>query len=149
MAYTAMNTNYHECNDKIRQLEDELRSQKMRFDFVCQASDDGLWNIEMGPDETIQVNTPFWWSNQFRNLLGYQDEGDFPNVLGSWSNLLHPDDRQRILNTFDAHLADRTGRTPFAVEYRLKCRDGVHRWFRTKCSTQRDMRGSPLRMPGA
>lgn len=142
-----MNTNYHECNDKIRQLEDELRHQKMRFDFVCQVSD-GLWNIEIDPDETIQVDTPFWWSDQFRNLLGYQDEHDFPNVLGSWSNLLHPDDRQRILKTFGAHLADRTGCTPYAVEYRLECKDGVYRWFRSKGETQRDMNGNPLRAAG-
>ena len=145
----AVDIDTFECGDRIRRLEDELLHQRMRFELMCRASDGGLWSMEIDPGHTLHVNTPFWWSNQFRNLLGYQDEGDFPNVMGSWSNLLHPDDKQRILNTFGAHLADPTGRTPFTVEYRLKCRDGVHRWFRTKCSTQRDTRGNPLRAAGA
>ncbi|WP_236438666.1 PAS domain-containing protein [Pseudomonas syringae] len=72
----------------------------------------------------------FWWSQQLRNLLGFNDERDFPNVLASWASRLHPDDKERSLNAFGAHLNDRSGKTPFDIEYRMKMKGGEYRWFR-------------------
>ena len=137
-----------ERDERIHQLEDELIRKQMRFDLVRQASGEGLWDIEIDTNDPTGLNNSLWWSDQFRKLLGYRDESDFPNVLDSWSNLLHPEDKRRILAAFGAHLADRTGHTPYDVEYRLKCRDGVYRWFLARGETQRDTSGNPLRVAG-
>ena len=51
-------------------------------------------------------DTPFWWADNFRRMLGYESEIDFPNRLDSWSNLLHPD------HAFSRHLMDFSGNTP-------------------------------------
>jgi hypothetical protein len=32
------------------------------------------------------------WSAEFRRLCGYRTEAEFPNVVQSWSDRLHPDE---------------------------------------------------------
>ena len=49
------------------------------------------------------------WSDEFRRMLGYHDIDDFPDVLESWSSLLHPDDRERVLREFNETISDYTG----------------------------------------
>ncbi|MDR0496121.1 MAG: PAS domain-containing protein, partial [Treponema sp.] len=89
------------------------------------------------------------WSKEFRHMLGFTDEADFPNVLSSWSNRLHSDDRERTLNAFAAHMTDRSGKTPYDLEYRLMLKNGEYRHFRAFGTTMRDSSGIPLRVAGA
>ena len=84
-----------------------------------------------------------------RTLLGYRNERDFPNVLSSWANLLHPEDADKTIAAFGAHMNDRTGCTPYDVTYRLKCKDGLYRWSRAAGQTLRDASGAPLRGAGS
>ncbi|XLM21977.1 methyl-accepting chemotaxis protein, partial [Chromobacterium piscinae] len=91
----------------------------------------------------------FWWSPQFRRLLGFDSEQEFPDVLESWSNRLHPEDKQAVLNAFAAHLSDRSGQTPYDLEYRLQCKNGEYHWFRARGQTRRAPDGTPLRVVGA
>jgi PAS domain S-box-containing protein len=91
----------------------------------------------------------FWWSQQFRHLLGYQDERDFPNVLNSWSDSLHPEDKQAALNAFSNHVNDYTGNTPFDLEYRLRRKDGSYRWFKAVGTTVRESDGTPIVVAGS
>jgi diguanylate cyclase (GGDEF)-like protein/PAS domain S-box-containing protein len=120
-----------------------------RFDLVRGATNDGLWDMEANPADPVSPDNPFWWSDQFRRLLGFSDETDFPNVLGSWSARLHPDDAAPTLAAFAAHITDRSGRTPYDVTYRLQCRNGEYRWFSAHGKTTRAADGSPLRVAGS
>ncbi|MBA1195489.1 PAS domain-containing protein, partial [Pseudomonas entomophila] len=74
---------------------------------------------------------------------------EFPDVLDSWASRLHPQDKEASLVAFAAHLNDRTGKTPFDIEYRLKMKSGEYRWFRARGQTRRDAQGLPLRVVGA
>jgi PAS domain S-box-containing protein len=47
------------------------------------------------------------------------------------------------------HLNDRTGRTPYNIEYRLQLKNGEYRWFIATGATTRDRSGVPLRVAGA
>lgn len=135
--------------DKLLVLAAALEDLQTRFDLVRRATDDGLWDGEVNRDDPANEANPFWWSDQFRKLLGYRSEADFPNELGSWMRLLHPEDKERALGCFGAHLGDRSGRTPYDVTYRLKCRDGQYRWFRARGETLRSAEGLPLRVAGS
>jgi diguanylate cyclase (GGDEF)-like protein/PAS domain S-box-containing protein len=130
-----------------------LRAQharlQVRFDLIRQGTSDGLWDMETTGASVTDPGNPFWWSDQFRRLLGYNDESDFPNVLGSWSSRLHPEDRERTLAAFKAHIDDRSGKTPYDLTYRLRCRNGEYRWFRALGHTQRAADGRALRCAGA
>lgn len=140
-------------NAGIRHALNKLRAQhqrlQARFDLIRQGTSDGLWDMEVTNADVTAADNPFWWSDQFRRLLGFRDEIDFPNVLGSWSDLLHPDDRERTLQAFRAHIEDLTGGTPYDISYRLRCRNGQFRWFRALGHTQRSPDGRALRCAGA
>lgn len=122
---------------------------KARFDLIRQATSDGLWDMETNRSNQTDADNPFWWSDQFRRLLGFRDEQDFPNVLGSWASLLHPEDLGPTLAAFDAHINDRSGNTPYDVTYRLRCRNGDYRWFRASGKTLRASDGTALRVAGS
>src|SRR4051794_5105190 len=94
-------------------------------------------------------DNPVHWSREVRQMLDFRDERDFPEVLGSWVSRLHPDDAQRTVNAFLAHLNDRTGRTPYDLEYRLQLKNGEYRWFAATGATSRDGSGAPPRVAGA
>jgi PAS domain S-box-containing protein len=120
-----------------------------RFDLLNRATSDGLWDMEVVAGDPVNPNNAFWWSDQFRHLLGYTNEADFPNVLDSWASRLHPDDLDRTLAAFGAHLTDRTGVTPYDITYRLSMKTGEYRWFRARGATERDGAGVPLRVAGS
>jgi len=80
--------------------------------------------------------------------LGYSNEAEFPNVLNSWSDKLHPEDKEKTLNAFAAHIIDRTGKTPFDVQYRLLKKSGEYGWFKAFGETIRDAEGYAIRVAG-
>ncbi|CAB3803356.1 bifunctional diguanylate cyclase/phosphodiesterase [Pararobbsia alpina] len=130
-------------------LREENERLKARFDLIRQATSDGLWDMETNQSNQTDADNPFWWSDQFRRLLGFCNEQDFPNVLGSWASRLHPEDLAPTLAAFDAHINDRSGRTPYDVTYRLQRRNGDYRWFRASGKTLRAADGTALRVAGS
>ena len=127
----------------------ETQTLQTRFELVNQASSDGLWDMSVIAGDPINPSNEFWWSDQFRKMLGYQGEADFPNVLDSWASKLHPEDKEQVLQAFGAHLTDYTARTPYDIEYRLLTKGRGYRWFRARGTTLRDPKGMPLRVAGS
>nr|WP_168581482.1 methyl-accepting chemotaxis protein [Gephyromycinifex aptenodytis] len=120
-----------------------------RFDLMVKASDIGLWDMSVEAGDPVNPNNEFWWSQEFRHMIGFTDERDFPNVLDSWASRLHPEDSERTLTAFANHLNDYSGRTPYDLEYRLQLKNGDYKWFRASGATLRDSKGMPLRVAGA
>ena len=131
-----------------RTHEESLRQVTDRFELASSMLSDGLWDMTVTGGDPVNPKNAFWWSDQFRRLLGFENENDFPNVLDSWASRLHPEDKERALNAFAAHLNDHSGRTPFNLEYRLQCKNGEYRWFWAGGQTRRDAKGVPLRVVG-
>ncbi|QEY63084.1 PAS domain-containing protein [Metapseudomonas lalkuanensis] len=144
-----------QLQQKVERLTDSLREHAeiiqgdSRFVLIEQAISEGLWDMEVAGSGPFNSSNTGWFSNQFRKLLGYRDEQEFPNQLGSWTNRLHLEDSQRVLNVLSRHLNDHTARRPFDLEYRLATKSGEYRWYRTRGAVLRDERGTPLRMAGS
>ena len=83
------------------------------------------------------------WSDDLRKMVGYKDVTDFPDRLESWSDLLHPDDYDRVMREIVPVLRDVTGNTIFDQEYRLKTKDRGYRWFRATGDVSRREDGTP------
>jgi PAS domain-containing protein len=120
-----------------------------RFDISREMLHDGLWDIEVVAGDPANPKNTIWWSSQMRRLLGCNTVEEFPNTLESWTSRLHPDDSARAIAAFVAHVDDRSGKTPFDVDYRLKHKNGTYRWFRGRGQTRRAPDGAPQRVVGA
>ena len=88
------------------------------------------------------------WSHAFRQILGYHDALDFPNQLDAWLELLHPEDKDRVMTLLLETVADKTNTTKFSVEYRLKLQNGPYQWFRASAEVIRRLDGTASRITG-
>jgi len=127
----------------------EMNLQLAKLNLVVKASKIGLWDMEVVKDDPINPNNTFMWSNEFRHMLGFTNEADFPNILSSWSSRLHPDDKAKTRDAFEKHLMDTTGNTPYDMECRLQKKSGEYAYYRVSGITIRDDEGTALRVVGA
>ncbi len=111
----------------------------------------GLWDAVLHAGDPMHAKSQWHWSDEFRRLLGFAhgDLAGFPNVVGSWSDRLHPDDIKPTFDAFSACLNDRSGKTGYDVSYRLKIKDGSYRWFRAVGGVSRNTSGQAERACGA
>jgi diguanylate cyclase (GGDEF)-like protein/PAS domain S-box-containing protein len=94
--------------------------------------------------EGLGTESAVYISPQIADLVGYTAAewvGD-PNFFG---NLLHPDDRERVLAAFTA---THQGGAPFDGEYRLRARDGRTVWIHDAAVLVHDEAGAPLYVQG-
>jgi PAS domain S-box-containing protein len=130
-------------------LEDENARLRTRLTLLCEATSDGLWDMELGPRKLMDPANTFLWSEQVRRLIRCGADGVMPSGLAHWLELLHPDDVAPTVAAFTAHILDRSGATPYDVTYRVRCGDGEMRWFRALGRAQRDAGGRAVRVAGA
>ena len=105
----------------------------------------GMWGMEFD-EEGNMVSVE--WSPEFRRMIGYTDENDFPNKLESWSDLLHPDCKDRVIKAFNDAINDYSGEKNYDVEYRLKTKSGEWRWYHAIGRLLRRDDGTPLSYVG-
>ena len=120
-----------------------------RFVLAREMLSEGIWDLAVVAGDPVNPANAFWWSPELRRLLGFETEAEFPNVLKSWASRLHPDDADATLAAFIAHLSDKSGMTPYDVEFRLRCKDETYRCFRARGQTRRAADGTPLHAVGA
>jgi two-component system, sensor histidine kinase and response regulator len=149
VAYIFDMTEMFQREMQLERARELIELQLAKLNLVVHATKIGLWDIEVVQDDPINPNNTFLWSDEFRHMLGYTDENDFPNLLSSWSNLLHPDDKEASLNVFAKHILDKTGKTPYDVEYRLLRKTGEYAYYRASGESIRDKNGNAIRVAGA
>jgi len=118
--------------------EDALRASENRFKEVERAVNDGIWERNLGT-RTAYIS-PRW-----KAILGYTD-AELPNPDAAFFDHIHPDDRDAVDEAIRCHLEEKTR---FVIEFRLRHKDGSHRWVRSRGEAIRDASGRPLRMVGA
>ena len=134
---------------RIAELEMKLDAVQERSNLLDEACGIGLWEAVLHNGDALHAQSRWTWSAEFRRLVGYTDVESFPNVVQSWSDKLHPDDVAPTFAAFGKHLEDKTGRSRYSVNYRLKMFDGSYQWFRATggCAHQPD--GTTIRACGS
>ena len=123
----------------------QLQNEAASLDTIHEMLGSGKWTMDFDESGAMtRVN----WSDEFRRMLGYRGQEDFPNVLESWSDLLHPDDKKRVLKEFNETIADYSGKRTYDVEYRLLTKNGGYRWYRAVGKPTRRPDGSPITYVG-
>ncbi|PLX99539.1 MAG: hypothetical protein C0622_10220 [Desulfuromonas sp.] len=120
--------------------EKKVKLGEERLRMVLEGSQQGFWdwNIETGE---VQRN------DRWAQILGYATIEEFEDTVDTWTDLIHPDDREAAWKSIRAHLE---GQAPFhRIEYRMLAKEGGYRWILDHAKiVQRDEEGKPLRMSG-
>ena len=82
----------HEAGRQIWVMSVQVNWDHVNLTLLNEAIYSGFWYFDCDENSEI-VNAN--WSHEFRKMLGYHDTLDFPNKLESWSDLLHPQDKER------------------------------------------------------
>ena len=130
--------------ERARMLELLEREQTSLY-ILHEMLHSGMWTMDFNEHGEM---TDVFWSDEFRRMLGYESEEDFPNVLESWSNLLLEDDRERVLKEYNDTILDYTGQKTYDVEYQLLTKDRGWRWFHAVGRPSRREDGSPITYVG-
>jgi len=112
------------------------------LDIINDIIGSGLWYMEF--DESGNMNRCVW-SDAFRKMLGFNDINDFPDKLESWSDRLHPEDRDEILEAYWNCVA---GKGDYDVQYRLLKKNNKYTWYRTVGKVVRYTNGKPRLFAG-
>lgn len=115
-----------------------------RHDAIDSILDEGSWSMNVLNGDMANPENPFWYSEQFRRLLGYRDENDFPNSPDTYSKLIHDEDRKMVTEKIYSHVVRSSGREPLKVEFRIRHANGEYRWFRMTVTAVYDHSGKPI-----
>lgn len=124
-----------EITEALEQNKALAARAQENLDMVNAIIGSGLWYMEF--DESGEM-THVFWSQEFRRMLGFVDSADFPDLLESWSDRLHPDDKDATMEAFWNCVA---GKGEYDVKHRLMRQDGEYEWFHTVGRTARYANG--------
>jgi PAS domain S-box-containing protein len=95
---------------------------------------------------TAQPSAPFgriWVTEQIERISGFPSS-KFIEDKHFWESRIHPDDRKKVLKTFETISHGGT----VAVEYRWQCADDSYRWFVSQAVLIKDEQGNPKEIIG-
>jgi PAS domain S-box-containing protein len=122
-----------------KRVEESLRESEERFELAVRGTDAGIWDWDLR-------NNQVYFSPRWKSMLGF-GEDEIQDHFAEWESRLHPDDRERALDTIRDYLDDRTAE--YELEHRLRHRDGTYRWILARGAKVRDAQGRPYRMVGS
>jgi PAS domain S-box-containing protein len=120
----------------VKLAEEALRESEQRWRNLTEALPQLVWSAR--PDGACD-----YFSTQWTEHTGVPES----DLLGwRWMETLHPDDREPTRRLWTESVA---GRGPYDVEYRVRRRDGVYRWFKTRGVPIRDGEGKIVKWFGS
>lgn len=123
---------------ELKLAHEKLRRMSERLKLAIEGTGQGIW------DWHIPSNT-YVFSGGLGAILAGED--DATRAAVDWEKLVHPEDLQRVLSTFQDALEDKV--PVYECEYRLRDKDGRWRWIWAHgVIAERDEKGKPLIMTG-
>jgi len=130
-------------NEKVNSLktaQQELLEQSERLAMATEGTNAGVWDFYPATGKA-------YFSDQWYTMLGYSPQFG-ARGLDSWSDLIHPCDRDRAVDSFATYIRE-GGRGMYEAEYRMRTNDGSWRWILGKGKAVAwDGAGRPTRIIG-
>ncbi len=127
----------HYLRDELYQL---IKDDEQIFDFIQEASLDGLWYWDLEQPENEWMNPKFW------TTLGY-NPNEMPHKAAAWQNIIDVSDLELATEKLGKHFENADYPYDQIIKYTHK--KGFPVWIRCKGMAIRDKSGKPIRMLGA
>jgi diguanylate cyclase (GGDEF)-like protein/PAS domain S-box-containing protein len=124
---------------EARKTEESLRISEERFRTIARATNDVVWDWTLEDDS-------MWVSDSIEPMFGYTTT-DFCGPIHGWSERIHPEERERVVNHIRAAIAG--GEDQWMDEYRFLRKDGAVAFVLDRGYIIRDAGGHATRMVGA
>lgn len=122
----------------------DLEISTKKHDAIDSILNEGSWSMNIMNGDIANPENRFWYSDQFRKLLGFHDEHDFPNRPDSYSNLIHEEDRKRVMEEIFRYAKSGSTRSPLKEEFRIRHANGEYRWFLMTVTAVYDSANQPI-----
>jgi PAS domain S-box-containing protein len=123
---------------QVAAAQRNLAESEERLRLVVSGTHDGIWDWNLHTHEAYLA--PRW-----KEILGYRND-ELPNIDSSFFDRVHPDDKAAVESAVVRHLEHRE---PYAVEFRLRHKDGSYRWVLSRGEAVREEDGRAVRMLGS
>jgi two-component system sensor histidine kinase/response regulator len=120
-----------------RSMERALSTSAERLKEAQRIAQLGSWELDLRTGELI-------WSDEIFRLFEI-DKNRFGATYEAFLGAIHPDDRDRVSQSY-AHSLE--SRTPYEITHRLRMSDGRIKWVHERCASDFDAEGKPLRSVG-
>jgi PAS domain S-box-containing protein len=117
--------------------EAALRSSEERLRLATKATNDAIWDFDLKAG-TVS------WNDTYSGLYGRPDSAE---PWKFWIDRIHPEDRTRTVDGFQAVIAD--GASSWCAEYRFRRVDGEWSYVYDRAYIARDASGDASRVVGA
>ncbi|MGF1670705.1 MAG: PAS domain S-box protein, partial [Balneolaceae bacterium] len=122
----------------LKEIENELRKKEYLLSEAQKTAKIGTYYLDL-----LTGNAEI--SDTMRMILGF--ENDKPVNLERWENIIHPEDKNRVLNYLENEVLAKV--QPFDLQYRIiRESDGKLRWIHGFGKLELDENGSPAGMIG-
>jgi diguanylate cyclase len=122
-----------------KDAERKLAASEERWAFALESAHQGVWDHNILPGE-------IYFSPTWKSMLGYTDD-QIANTRQAWIDLLHPDDREKVIATTSKNLDGVSGR--IECEFRMRHRNGSWIWILSRGQTiARTTNGKAARIIG-
>lgn len=126
------------ADNEVEILREQLRQTQQRLDRLTSMFEVGSWDLNL----KTGVST---LSPRCKAILGYADDDPDPTDKAYFEQV-HPDDLAYVTAGYRAFLGQPDA--PFAVEYRVRHRDGTYRWVLDYGTVLTDESGEPAILSG-
>jgi len=123
---------------KSKQYETKLKFSEERWRAALTSAKQGVWQ------KNFKTNQ-FFYSPWYTNLLGYEP-GEIDSSDNFWLSQVHPDDHDRVVETFWQHANKQT--PYYETEYRIKAKDNTYRWILSRGKAVKNDKGEAIECIG-
>lgn len=122
-----------------KQREAELHLAQERFQLISRATNDVIWDWDFATNRV-------WWNDSMTKVFGH-DPAELEPGLESWTNRIHPDDRERVVDSI--HVVIDGKEELWSEAYRFARSDGQYANVIDRGFVNRDANGKATRMVGS